>query len=57
MYISGDNLHPVGNVYGFPPVSRVSGTTVVRIPHEDPGKLGIVRLAISLLIGETGASI
>ena len=55
MYISGDNLQPVGNVYGFPSVSRISGTTPVVILHEDPGRLGVVRLVVSLFIGDTGA--
>jgi hypothetical protein len=25
MYISGDNIQPVGNVYAFPSISRISG--------------------------------
>jgi hypothetical protein len=55
MYVSGDNLQPVGNVYGFPSVTRTSGTPPVIIPHENPGTLGVVRLVISLFIGDTGA--
>jgi hypothetical protein len=55
MYVSGDNLQPVGNVYGFPMVSKISGTPPVRVMHEDPGRLGIVRLVVSLFIGDTGA--
>lgn len=55
VYTSGDNIQPVGNVYGFPSVSRISGTTPVDIMHEDPGRLGIVRLVVSLFIGDTGA--
>lgn len=55
MYVSGDNLQPVGNVYGFPSYSRVSTTTPVVITHEDPGRLGVVRLVVSLFIGDTGA--
>ena len=54
MYISGDNLQPVGNVYGFPLVSRISGKTPVVILHEDPGRLGVVRwlYRFSLVIQE-----
>jgi hypothetical protein len=55
MYVSGDNLQPVGSVYGFPSVNRTSGTTPVVILHEDPGRLGVVRLVVSLFTGDTGA--
>lgn len=55
IYISGDNLQPVGNMYGFPSISRTIGTIPVVIMHEDPGRLGVVRLAVSLFIGDTGA--
>jgi hypothetical protein len=55
MYVSGDNIQPVGNVYGFPSLSRISGRTPVVIMHEDSGSLGVVRLVVSLFIGDTGA--
>jgi hypothetical protein len=55
VYVSGDNLQPVGNVYGFPSISRISGTTRVVITYEDSGRLGVVRLVVSLFMGDTGA--
>jgi hypothetical protein len=55
IYVSGNNLHVVGNVYGFPSLSRTSGTTSIVIRHEDPGRLGVVRLVVSLFIGDSGA--
>jgi hypothetical protein len=55
VYVSGDNLQPVGNVYGFPLISRISGTTPVVIMYEDSGRLGVVRLVVSLFMGDTGA--
>jgi hypothetical protein len=55
MYVSGDNLQPAGSVYGFPAVSRTEGRIPVKITNEDAGRLGIVRLVISLFIGDTGA--
>ena len=53
--ISGDHLQPVGSVFGFPAVSGMLGNTDVRFEHQDSGKLGIVRMTISLFIGDTGA--
>lgn len=55
VYVSGDNIQPVGNVYGFPSISRISGTTPVVITNEDSGRLGVVRLVVSLFMGDTGA--
>jgi len=55
IYISGDNIQLTGNVYGFPSLSRTHDTTPVLIRHEDPGRLGVVRLAVSLFMGDTGA--
>lgn len=55
VYVSGDNLQPVGNVYGFPSISRISGTPPVVITYEDSGRLGVVRLVVSLFMGDTGA--
>lgn len=55
IYISGDNIQLTGNVYGFPSLSRTHETTPVFILHEDPGRLGVVRLVVSLFIGDTGA--
>ncbi len=54
-YASGDNLQPVGSMYGFSAVSRKLGNTDVRFEHPDPGKLGAVRMAVSLFMGSTGA--
>jgi hypothetical protein len=55
MYVSGDNLQPAGNMYGFPSVSRTSGTIPVIILHQNPGKLGVVQQVVSLFMGDTGA--
>jgi hypothetical protein len=55
MYISGDNIQPVGSVFGFPAVSGTHGNAEVWFAHPDPGKLGAVRITISLFIGDTGA--
>lgn len=55
MYISGDNIQPVGTVFGFPAVSGTLGNADVRFAQPDPGKLGAVRVTISLFIGDTGA--
>ena len=55
MYMSGDNLQTVGNVYGFPMVSRTSGIPPIVITREDPGRFGIARIAVSLFMGNTGA--
>jgi hypothetical protein len=55
MYVSGDNLQPVGNVYGVPSLSRTPGTTPVVILHEDPGGLGVIRLGLWFFFVNTGA--
>lgn len=54
MYVFGDNLQPVGNVYGYPLVSSTYGTPPFIILHEDPGRLGFVRRVVSLFKGDTG---
>jgi hypothetical protein len=54
-YISGDSLQPVGNMYGFPAVENQVGNTRVVITRQDPGSLGVVRLVVSLFMGDTGA--
>jgi len=54
-YLSGDHLQPAGSVFGFPAVSGALGNADVRFRHSDPGKLGAVRMTISLFMGETGA--
>jgi hypothetical protein len=55
MYISGDNIQPVGSVFGFPAVSGVPVNADVWFAHPDRGKLGVVRMTISLFMGDTGA--
>ena len=55
MYISGDNLQPVGSAFGFAAVDRTSGDHPLVFPHPDPGRLGAVHIMISLFIGHTGA--
>lgn len=54
-YISGDNLQPVGSVFGFPAVNGMLNKAEVRFAHPDPGKLGAVRMTLSLFLGDTGA--
>jgi hypothetical protein len=54
-YLSGDNLRPVGSVYGFPSVNNQWETTRVTVTREDPDSLGVVRLVVSLFMGNTGA--
>jgi len=54
-YMSGDNLQPVGSVFGFPAVSGMLNKAEVKFAHPDPGKLGAVKLTISLFMGDTGA--
>lgn len=54
-YVSGDNLQQAGSIYGFPGVSRTVGKIPVKIMNEDSNRLGIIRLAVSLFIGDTGA--
>jgi hypothetical protein len=55
VYISGDNIQLTGNVYGFPSLNRTHETAPILILHEDPGRLGVVRLVVSLFMGDTGA--
>jgi hypothetical protein len=45
----------VGSVFGFSAVSKIPGNADVRFAHPDPGKLGAVRITISLFMGDTGA--
>ncbi|MHB8164259.1 MAG: hypothetical protein ACYDDV_07895 [Methanoregula sp.] len=54
-YISGDHIQPVGSVFGFPTVSGPLNKAEVRFARPDPGKLGAVRMTISLFLGDTGA--
>lgn len=54
-YQSGDHLEYVGSVFGFPAVSKTHGNADVKFTHPDPGKLGAVRMMISLFMGSTGA--
>jgi hypothetical protein len=54
-YISGDHLQPVGSVYGFSPVHTRIGTTRIVTMNHDPNRLVIVRLVVSLFMGDTGA--
>jgi hypothetical protein len=55
MYLSGDNIHTVGNVYGLSMISIPTGTPRIIVVHEDPGLLGVVRTTVALSIGDTGA--
>ena len=55
MYISGDNLQPVGSAVGYAAVNRISEDHPVVFTHPDPGKMGAVHVMISLFIGHTGA--
>lgn len=54
-YIAGDHLQPVGSVFGFPAVSGTLNRAEVRFARPDPGKLGVVRMTLSLFMGDTGA--
>jgi len=54
-YLSIDHIQPVGSVFAFPALNRTLGNAQVRIRYPDPGKLGIVRMTISLFMGDTGA--
>ena len=54
-YMSGDHLQPVGSVFGFPAVSGIHGSAELMFAHPDPGRLGAVRMMISLFMGDTGA--
>jgi hypothetical protein len=55
MYVAGDNVQLAGNVYGFPAVSGTYGKTRTVFSRPDPGRLGIVRMSVSLFMGSTGA--
>lgn len=55
MYMSGDNIYAKGNVYGYSMVSTPSGTPPIVVVYEDPGRLGAVRVVVSLFTGDTGA--
>jgi hypothetical protein len=55
MYMSGDTIQLTGNVYGFPAVSGPNRNTIIVFPNPDKGRLGIIRPAVSLFIGSTGA--
>jgi hypothetical protein len=54
-YISGDHIQAVGNVYAFPRVHNQMGNTRIVMTQEDPGRLGVVRVVVSLFMGNTGA--
>jgi hypothetical protein len=54
-YLSGDNLQSVGSMYAFPRVQNQVGTTRVIMTQEDPGSLGVIRVVVSLFMGDTGA--
>lgn len=55
VYITGDHVQTVGNVYGFPMTSRTSGPLPVITVGQNPNQLGTVRFVVSLFIGSTGA--
>ena len=55
LHISGDNIYAVGNAYGFSMVRTTSGTSRIVFVHEDPGRLGAIRITVSLFMGDTGA--
>ena len=55
MYMSGDNIQVVGDVYGFSMVSTSAGIPLIFFVHEDPDRLGAVRMVVSLTVGDTGA--
>jgi len=55
MYISGDHVQTVGNVYGFSMTSRTTGPLRIMTVSEDSKQLGVVRFTVSLFIGDTGA--
>lgn len=55
VYVSGDNMQPVGSMYGFPAVSRVTGKPLMIVPGPDPKRLGAVQVMVSLFLGHTGA--
>jgi hypothetical protein len=55
MYMSGDTIRPVGNVFGFPMVSRKYKNLSIVTVREDPGELGVARVVVMLFMGDTGA--
>jgi len=55
VYITGDHVQTVGDVYGFPMTSRTTGPLRIMTVREDPKQLGVVRFVVSLFIGDTGA--
>lgn len=55
VYVSGDNMQPVGTVVGFPAVSRMNNKPLIVFSRPDPKKLGAVQAMVSLFIGHTGA--
>nr|WP_319376956.1 hypothetical protein [uncultured Methanoregula sp.] len=55
IYVSGDHMQPVGSVFGFPAVSRVSNKPLYIVPRPDPKRLGAVQVMVSLFLGHTGA--
>lgn len=55
VYITGDNIQTVGNVYGFPMTSKTTGPLPVVTVGQNPDQLGAVRFVVSLFIGDTGA--
>jgi len=55
VYITGDHVQTVGNVYGFPMTSRTAGPLHIVTVGQDPNQLGVVRFVVSLFIGDTGA--
>jgi hypothetical protein len=55
MYMSGDHIQPVGNVFGFPMVSRTNKNLRIVPVREDPSELGVARVVVSLFMGDTGA--
>jgi hypothetical protein len=55
MYMTGDTIHPVGKVFGYPMVSgNVKNLSIITV-REDPGELGVARVVVSLFMGDTGA--
>jgi hypothetical protein len=55
VYVSGDNMQPVGSMFGFPAVSRLSTKPLLVVSRQDPTRLGAVQVMVSLFIGHTGA--
>lgn len=55
MYMTGDHLQSMGNVYGFPQINTISGKLPLQFRQQNPGLLGAVRFTTSLFIGSTGA--